>query len=216
MPRTPGRGRPRGSATGRPSQRDVSPISFRCVMSIADVVAASVSSLTGAGVDLAPGLSARELSEAEEAAGCCFPDDLRALLTECLPMGDLFPDWRDPSSESIRSRMNGPASGLIFDVERNGLWVPSFGPMPDSIDDRIEIASRALETVPGLVPVYGHRYLPSEPAAVGNPVLSVVQSDIIVYGANLAEYWRHEFSGWHPQGEPLRSVPFWSWFIEND
>ena len=116
-----------------------------------------------------------------------LPDDLRALLTECLPTGRRFPNWRDPTSESLRTLMNEPALGLIFDIRNDGLWVPSFGPMPDSIDDRVEIARTALEAVPRLVPVYGHRYLPTEPAAVGNPVLSVMQADIIVYGANLAE-----------------------------
>jgi len=39
------------------------------------------------------------------------------------------------------------------------------------------------------IPVYSHRYLPSEPKATGNPVLSVHQTDIIYYGNDLASYF---------------------------
>ncbi len=184
-------------------------------MSIEDIVNGSVEALSRAGVELASGLSTIELASAEDAVGCRFPDDLRALLAVCLPLGDQYPNWRDPTSDAIRSRMDDPASGLIFDVRHNGLWAPSFGPMPDSNDDRVDMAKRALELVPPLIPLFGHRYIPTDPTTAGNPVLSVMQADIIVYGANLAEYWHHEFSRWEPPTEPVRSVTFWSWFVDN-
>lgn len=46
-----------------------------------------------------------------------------------------------------------------------------------------------------LIPVCGHRYLPAEPCSAGNPVLSVYQMDIIVYGRDLAAYFAAEATG---------------------
>jgi hypothetical protein len=45
-----------------------------------------------------------------------------------------------------------------------------------------------------LIPIIGHRYLLAEPATAGYPVLSVYQSDIIVYGADLHDYLVFEFA----------------------
>jgi hypothetical protein len=44
-----------------------------------------------------------------------------------------------------------------------------------------------------LVAVYGHRYIPAEPGLAGNPVFSIHQSDVIVYGSSLASYLAAEF-----------------------
>jgi hypothetical protein len=44
-----------------------------------------------------------------------------------------------------------------------------------------------------MIPVYGHRYLPAGRATYGHPVLSIYQTDIIVYGTDLADYINHEF-----------------------
>jgi hypothetical protein len=48
---------------------------------------------------------------------------------------------------------------------------------------------------PRLVPLYGHRYLPSGQVASPVPVLSVVQSDVIYYGYDLLEWVQREFFG---------------------
>lgn len=64
-----------------------------------------------------------------------------------------------------------------------------------------------------MVPVYAHRYLP---AGRGDPVLSIWQTDIIIYGTNLADYIDDEVGGsgsfispdWTPP-----PVPFWSQFL---
>lgn len=47
---------------------------------------------------------------------------------------------------------------------------------------------------PRLLPIYSHRYLLAEPCRAGNPVFSVYQSDIIVYGTDLRTYLLHEFA----------------------
>jgi hypothetical protein len=69
--------------------------------------------------------------------------------------------------------------------------------------------------VPPLVPLYGHRYLPTVPSYTGNPVLSVMQTDIIYYGNDLLDWFDYEFRRQSVEREP-RKVPFWSWFVEED
>ena len=66
-----------------------------------------------------------------------------------------------------------------------------------------------------MIPVFGHRYLPAGRGTCGHPVLSIYQSDIIVYGTDLADYITCEFSrrvisaDW--AAPPM--VPFWSDFL---
>lgn len=45
-----------------------------------------------------------------------------------------------------------------------------------------------LKAAPRLIPICSHRYIPEEPHDAGNPVFSVMQSDVIYYGADLANY----------------------------
>jgi hypothetical protein len=65
-----------------------------------------------------------------------------------------------------------------------------------------------------LVPLISHRYIPSEPNEAGNPVFSVYQSDVIYYGADLADYFEHELDGWAPVTTPIKHIRFWSDLVE--
>jgi hypothetical protein len=85
--------------------------------------------------------------------------------------------------------------GLQFDVEHAGLWRPSWGPQPNTLAARQARVRELVEGAPRLIPVFGHRYLLAEPCAADNPVFSVWQSDILVYAANLRDYFLFEFSG---------------------
>jgi hypothetical protein len=70
--------------------------------------------------------------------------------------------------------------------------------------------------VPRLIPVYIHRFIPSEPPEAGNPVFSVHQSDIIIYGNDLAAYLSAEFGIPNPSTSPEapRAIRFWSeWLV---
>ncbi len=65
---------------------------------------------------------------------------------------------------------------------------------------------------PPLVRVYSHRLMPTEPGAVGGPVLSVFQAiHSIIYGYDLAHYFHQEFRtslpDWAATG--ARAVPYW-------
>jgi hypothetical protein len=155
-----------------------------------------------------PGLTEAELAAVEQEFGFSFADDHRAFLAESLPTGRGWPDWRDGDRDQLREKLAMPVEGVLFDVAENGFWYEGWGPRPAETADAVAVARRLLMTVPRLVPVYGHRYLPAGRGTAGHPVLSVMQTDIIVYGADLAAYLRHEFGG-----EPLRTgrptVAFW-------
>ncbi|MEU8236487.1 hypothetical protein AB0C12_43440 [Actinoplanes sp. NPDC048967] len=155
-----------------------------------------------------PGLTESELTGVEQEFGFSFADDHRAFLAAGLPYGRGWPDWRDGDRAQLREKLAMPVEGVLFDVAENGFWYEGWGPQPAENADAVTVARRFLMTVPRLVPVYSHRYLPAGRGTSGHPVLSVMQTDIISYGADLTTYIRHEFGG-----EPLQAgrptVAFW-------
>ena len=69
-----------------------------------------------------------------------------------------------------------------------------------------------IDAAPKLFRLYFTRYIPLDPPTVGNPVFSIHQgTDIIHYGADLAEYLAHEFLRVeHDQrGRQPRPIRFW-------
>jgi hypothetical protein len=69
---------------------------------------------------------------------------------------------------------------------------------------------------PKLIPIYSHRYIPEKPNESGNPILSVYQTDIIYYGANLLEYFENEFRRKGTKLEidsRIKEIEFWSEII---
>ncbi|GAA3346488.1 hypothetical protein GCM10020358_57680 [Amorphoplanes nipponensis] len=155
-----------------------------------------------------PGLTEAEFAAVEQEFGFSFADDHRAFLAVGLPFGRGWPDWRDGDRAQLREKLAMPVEGVLFDVAENGFWYEGWGPQPAETADAVTVARRLLMTVPRLVPVYAHRYLPAGRGTSGHPVLSVMQTDIISYGADLRSYVRHEFGG-----EPLTpgrpTVAFW-------
>lgn len=129
----------------------------------------------------------------------------------------------DPAA--IERKLHWPAEGLLRSVE-HGEWWQAWGEKPTTLQERQQKLSELLKQAPPLIPIYGHRYLVGLPLAAGNPVLSVMGSDIIVYGLDLPGYLQHEFSDllqgetfWQSrpwtekEDERLSSIPFWSmWF----
>lgn len=157
------------------------------------------------------GYTQQELDRAQEIYGLKFPPDLVALLLDRRLID--APDWRI-DDKIIRSTLTWPFEGLLFDVERNGLWWPEWGERPVEADDRKEVLSAALDQAPKLIPLFSHRYLPEQPYEAGNPVFSVYQSDVIYYGADLDDYFVREFSDdpavRRASPKPLKSIPFWA------
>ncbi len=173
------------------------------------------STLRQRGIPLQPGLSDAEVSTIEEKYGFRFPPDLRTLLQHSLPAGQYFPNWRNGPEAELRERLSWPLEGLLFDVE-HGVWQASWGPKPLVLAEAFAHIRRLVASAPTLVPVYSHRYIPTKPHRSGNPVLSVVQTDIIYYGNDLADYFRNEFQV--PQPESITNVPrpveFWTDIID--
>lgn len=143
-------------------------------------------------IAFAPGLSDLEVTTVEGRYGFRFPPDLREFLQTGVPVGPMFPDWRAHDAV-LGDFFVASQDGILFDVEYNRFWHPEWGIRPTDMAESLSMAKRELARVPPLVPIFGHRLMPTLPHRPGNPVLSVVQTDIIVYGANLAEYLRVEF-----------------------
>jgi hypothetical protein len=102
-------------------------------------------------------------------------------------------DWMN-RADSIRDALEQVVEGLAFDVEENYLWPESWGTKPDTAEEREQHVRALVAAAPKLIPIYEHRFLLAEPCEAGNPVLSIHQSDIIVYGADLHDYFLIEFA----------------------
>jgi hypothetical protein len=185
---------------------------------------------------ITPGLTDTEIARLEREYQFEFAEDHRAFLAAGLPLNRAaglsptdptppgrsvaWPDWRDGDPAELRDRLDWPVSGVLFDVAHNAFWHPSWGPRPASTDEATQSARAHLGQVPTMVPVYSHRYLPAGRGSYGHPVLSMYQTDIIVYGTDLADYVDHEFShsGWSISADwtapPL--APFWREFLSLD
>jgi hypothetical protein len=171
--------------------------------------------LDAAGVWLDPGLTDDEVADVERRFGFTFCADHRAMLSLAVPIGDGWPDWLDEDESFVRDRLAWPVDGVVVDVLEGDFWPASWGHRP--ADGCEAVARDRLAAVPTMVPVYAHRYLPSGPAAPGTPVFSIYQTDVIHYGADLADYLAREFlhrtSPVPPADASLR-VPFWSDLVD--
>lgn len=161
------------------------------------------------------GHSQAEIDSIQERWVLRFPADLIDLLREQRPLvgGSAAFDWIVTEPNQIQGMLDWPFEGFLFDVEHNNLWWPDRGDRPEVAVDRHERLREIFARVPKLIPLYGHRYLPSEPFEPGNPVLSVYQTDIICYGSDLADWIDRERGGWISRGREsvkLKEVPFWS------
>ena len=164
-----------------------------------------------------PGLTASELERAQEAAGAAFPPDLAEFLMDCLPVGStfaagppLFPDWRNNAAAAMSDWRDDVLYGFIFDVEENGDWPETWGAKPDDPRDARSRVAEILDDAPRLIPIYAHRGIPNEPLEAGNPVFSVHQTDIVIYGHELEQYLRNEFFDERVREGPLREIRFWT------
>lgn len=171
----------------------------------------------GARIAFASGLRPEEIGHVEVRFGIRFPPDLRALLAFALPVAPGFPNWRGPA-DALAAQLSAPGDGILFDVEFNGFWLAQWGPRPPDRGAALAVARERVAATPILVPIYGHRYVPSEPHVAGNPVLSVVQSDVILYGYDLADYLWREFGVPRPpwaRSAP-RPIPFWTDLVSGE
>jgi hypothetical protein len=165
--------------------------------------------------DWVKGYSDAQLADIQVRYGLNFPPDLVALYRERRPI-DAY-DWLH-DNEAIKEMINRPFEGLWFDVEHAGLWWPEWGERPSNSQDRKALLRSVVDDAPRLIPLLSHRYIPEEPHESGNPVFSVVQSDIIYYGANLLDYFERELSGFtdRPWPHAIKRIRFWSDMVERN
>lgn len=181
------------------------------------------------GVTLEKGLSDAEISDIEREGCFQFPPDLRAFLRQALPiqydfpdyrgsvLTDYFPNWRLNPREIMRIAQHRLLDGIMFDVEFNHFWLPSWGKRPLQISEALAEAQERFSKAPLLIPVFEHRYISSAPLLSGNPVFSISQTDIVRYGNDLFEYLCMEFNIEHQTwsaGEPRR-IDFWDDIIDH-
>ena len=180
--------------------------------------------------EIGPGLTGAEFARIERDYEFEFADDHRAFLAAGLPLNvpaakdpawrKPWPDWRDGGPDGLHEQLGWPVEGALFDIENNALWHPAWGQRPADISMALNTARRHLTQAPKMIPVYAHRYLPAGRGTHGHPVLSIYQTDIIVYGIDLADYIHNEFSGsgWSISAgwTPPPMVPFWSDFLRSE
>ncbi len=157
------------------------------------------------------GYSDTELSVLEQEWHLSFPPDHRQFLSvlgvpdkpvfrrfyegqeRAAAFSPSFYDWQTDHA-AIRAALDWPLEGLMFDVEHNRLWLQSWGLKPDTLTECEDRLRQLIAAAPQLVPIFGHRYLICPPGWNESLVLSVYQSDIIIYGANLPSYLLEELS----------------------
>lgn len=156
------------------------------------------------------GLSEQEIAAIEQRYHLHFPPDYRVFLKtlhsvdrpqvgagykghEMVPITEpSFYNWQT-DTEAIQYAYERLVSGLFFDVQYDDLWLQSWGTKPATAEAQEARVRELVNAAPKLIPVFAHRYLLAEPCEVGNPVLSIMQSDIIIYSVNLHDYFLDEF-----------------------
>jgi hypothetical protein len=171
-----------------------------------------------------PGLSTQEITHAEAATGVTFPPLWQEVLKIVHPVelpepprsadGVLrwtrFPDWRMRDPDSLQWMLDGPADGVLFDVEHNMFWWRSWGDRPTVVSDALALARTQLAAVPRLTPLWSHLYVGSIDQS---PVFSIVQTDVYVPALTLESFvagTSQSESGISIESYPLGDVPFWT------
>ena len=174
-----------------------------------ELVDAAVMVLRHADVELEAGLSRSELGVVQSHFGFLFAPDHASLLTECLPVGESWPDWRHGNDEELQRGLDWPVNGALFDVSENGFWLRSWGEKPQDPGEASRTAKFYVRRWPLMVPVYGHRYIASGPE--GRAVFSIYQTDVIYYGSDLADYFHREFGSRGQDRDFVDECPIWPW-----
>lgn len=176
--------------------------------------------LESKGYVLLDGMSDEQINIVQELYKITFPPELRELLMSFNPY-QLY-NWADLTEKNIakmKDILSWPINGIIFDVKENSFWMDAWGKKPENMQLAIDLAKYNLDKTPMLIPIYSHRYIPSIPSETGNPIYSVYQTDIIVYGADLWDYFRIDFG--NKKYEDIKfhkiktNIPFWSELIED-
>lgn len=191
------------------------------------------------GTRFANPLNASQIKTLEKEVGFAFPADYRLFLehlhaTNKARTGASFgengnltatkkPGFRDwlTESDAIDEATSSVFEGFIFDIEQSAVWSKRWGKRPTTKKAREKALRAQFAKAPKLIPIFGHRFLLAEPNKIGNPVFSIHQTDIIIYGANLRDCLLREFHQLLGVPAPrvttwtndYTKIPFWGEFL---
>lgn len=152
-----------------------------------------IDKLKNKGILFDKGLTNEEIEKIENIYEIKFPEKLKEFYKMGVPTGERFYKWNDFSNENIeyiKENLNRPLDEIRIEIENEGYWVEKWGEF-DNVDDRLVRFDSIINDFPKLIPIYSHRYVV---CGNDNPaVLSVMGSDIIVYGNNLEDYFSNDF-----------------------
>jgi hypothetical protein len=174
--------------------------------------------LKAMGYTIDAGLDDAEVHAVEKAFKAPLPPDLEILLRAGVirkgawQRDGVLPDWRSPDQEAVRYREYIEEHTFRFDIENNNYWSEQFGEKPKDTEKAVQQALVVIRTWPPLFPIFSHRFIPSKPNKIGNPILSVWQAtDSVYYGANLLAYMNKEFKlGLNVVEAIPDTIPYWS------
>jgi hypothetical protein len=100
---------------------------------------------------MGPGLTDVEFVRIEEDYGFEFADDHRVFLAAGPPLNSRppeggetwrkpWPEWRDGDPDELRTQLDWPVQGALFDVQNNALWHPTCGRRPADPDEALGTA----------------------------------------------------------------------------
>jgi hypothetical protein len=152
------------------------------------------------------------LDESSTWFGVDVPTELRLFLGAGVPTSPKWAKWVEGPDVVLGKAREWIARTFDFDIRQNTYWHPLFGPRPADDDAAVAQALEFVGASPPLLPVYGHRFLATQPTDGPRAVLSVWQAvDSIFYGNDLADYFAHEFRidrpAWATSEPP--PVPVW-------
>ncbi|WP_428682045.1 hypothetical protein [Reyranella sp.] len=163
------------------------------------------------------GLSPTEIAAIEGQLGFRLPLDFAYLLENVLDPGAVLFPWANFRKQDYDKAIEWIQKGVEFDVG-NGLWLERWEARPATLHAAIRVAKRDFATWPKLLPLFGHRFLAAEPYRSGNPIFSIMQTDIVCYGANLAHYLVNEFVSSDQQryvsSHATQKIEIWSDFAD--
>jgi hypothetical protein len=166
----------------------------------------------------ARGLTAEQVASVEVQLGFRMPDDFAYLFQNLQDPGRVLFPWSEFDKRKYDEKIEWVLRGIEFDIEKNGLWLERWGNKPDTLSAALDIARKDFVTWPKLLPIYGHRFLAAQPCRSGNPIFSIMQTDIVYYGADLAHYLLNEFVdhdyALHTHAQKIRRIEMWSDFAE--
>lgn len=167
-----------------------------------------------------PGASETALNAVETALGAALPDDLRYLAAHTSDPDDQIFGWIENPGQVTEFR-EWVFDGICSEITGSLFWLSAWGERPEDECQRLEIFENAFDTWPRLIPLTGQRALAIDPADEGNPVFSIMQTDVQCVGTDLADWMARDLILSAPDdAAPVdlsqsRHIRIWSDFARN-